>query len=351
MVPQSGASRNATPPHAPARSWANKLLGDFHVTGLFWYRFHRWGVKVLPSRLVAPVVLVFTTLFFLTLFNIRRAVASNLEAALGPCGFFERQKRIFRTLHAFAWCLTERYERLVTQRSFKVEFEGKQHWDALAAQPGGIIMVTAHLGLYDVGSMIPAQVEMRRVHLVREMEVDPRAQEFIRRTVAAVEGSHYVMHFQNGDPLFAMQLVEALQRGEMVAIQADRPRAGGKCIPSRLFGRPFDIPAGPAVMARIANAPLLPVFAVRKGRRHFLLRFCPPIVVARSADRAADLRPAIDRVAADIEQAVRATPHQWFVFRELWPRLPRSPQRQPVKRTESPAGCDRSEPYRSDRAQ
>jgi predicted LPLAT superfamily acyltransferase len=25
------------------------------------------------------------------------------------------------------------------------------------------------------------------------------------------------------------------------------------------------------------------------------------------------------RVAAEIERAVRAAPHQWFVFRELWP--------------------------------
>lgn len=27
------------------------------------------------------------------------------------------------------------------------------------------------------------------------------------------------------------------------------------------------------------------------------------------------------RIAAEIEGAVRRTPHQWFVFRELWPGI------------------------------
>jgi lauroyl/myristoyl acyltransferase len=319
MLTRSGSSTTKSPPHAPARGWAHKVLGDFHVTGLFWYQFHRWGVKILPSWMVGPTIIVFTTFFFLSIVNIRHAIASNLAAATGPCGFFERQRRIFRTMHAFAWCLSERYERLVTDRPFRVEVEGKEYWDAVAGRSDGIVVVTAHLGLYEVGSMIPAQTGMRHVHLVRETEVDPRAQEFIRRTVSAVEGSHYTMHFQTGNPLFALSLVEALQRGEIVAIQADRPRTGGKCVASTLFGRPFDLPAGPAVVARIAGAPMLPVFAFRLGRRHFRLRFRAPIHVAHSASRLADVESAMRRVAAEIEEAVRAAPHQWFVFRELWP--------------------------------
>ena len=92
-----------TPPHAPERGWVARLLGDFHVTGLFWYRFHRWAVASLPAWALAPFVGVFTAFFFVALLNIRRAIASNLVAVLGPCGWLERQWRIFRTMHAFAW--------------------------------------------------------------------------------------------------------------------------------------------------------------------------------------------------------------------------------------------------------
>jgi KDO2-lipid IV(A) lauroyltransferase len=307
------------PPHAPEKGWAARFLGDFHVTGLFWYRFHRWAIASFPAWAIAPVVAVFTSFFFLTLVNIRRAIASNLVPVLGPAGWFERQRRIFRSMHAFAWCLTERYERLVTDRPFAVEVEAAEHWNAVAQSGRGFVMVTAHLGLYEVGSMLASVREARHVHLVREPEVDPRAQAFVRQCMAGVQGTHYTMHFQSGDPLQGMALAEALQRGEIVAIQADRPRAGGRTVAAVLFDRPFALPAGPAALARTAEVPILPVFALREGRRGVRIVFRPPIAVARTANRNADLEEAMRRVAGAIETGIRRAPHQWFVFRELWP--------------------------------
>jgi KDO2-lipid IV(A) lauroyltransferase len=317
-VPPAARS-GVPPPHAPEKGWAARLLGDFHVTGLFWYRFHRWAVASLPAWAFAPVVGVFTAFFFVALLNIRRAIASNLVPVLGPGGWLERQRRIFRTMHAFAWCLTERYERLVTDRPFAVEVEAMEYWNAVARPGRGFVMVTAHLGLYEVGSMVASAREARHVHLVREPEVDPRAQEFIRQCVANVQGAHYTMHFQNGDPLQGMALAEVLQRGEIVAIQADRPRAGGRTVAATLFGRPFALPAGPAALARTADVPMLPVFALREGRRGVRIVFRPPIAVARTANRNADLADAMRRVAGEIEAGIRRAPHQWFVFRALWP--------------------------------
>ena len=307
------------PPHAPKVGWARRVLGDYHVTGLFWYRFHRWSIAALPEWTVGVWITIFTTFFFFTILNIRRAIAANLEVVLGPCGFFRRQRRVYATMWAFAWCLSERYERHATDREFAVAVEGLPHWLALTAGGRGCVMVTAHLGLYEVGSMLPASVDRRHVHLVREPEVDPRAQAFIRMSVNAVESPHYTMHFQSNDPLFGITLLDALRRGEVVAMQGDRPRAGSRTVAARLFGRPIELPAGPAVLSRAAGVSLLPVFAIREGRRRYRIVFKPPIEVPRTADRNADLATAMTRVGADIEAAVRRAPNQWFVFRELWP--------------------------------
>ena len=117
-------------PHAPELGWSRRLLGRFHVTGLFWYRLHLWGVSHLPSWAVAPFVLLFTAFFFLVLLRIRRAPAANLVPVLGPCGWLERQRRIWLTLWNQAWCNTERYERLTTGRTFEIAAEGLEHWRA-----------------------------------------------------------------------------------------------------------------------------------------------------------------------------------------------------------------------------
>ncbi len=308
------------PPHAPEAGWARRLLGPFHVTGVFWFRFHQLGVKLLPGWTLWVEVSLFTTFFWVVLRRIRDAIAGNLEAVLGPCGWWQRQVRIYRTFWTFAWCLSERYERLSTRRPFTLEGEGLDGWRDLAASAEGFILVTAHLGSWEVGSMLPAAKEGRRIHVVREAETDPRAQRFIQDLIRRHGGDLYVTHFAEDDPQLGMVLLDALRRGEVVALQGDRPRAGGRTAAVRLFGRPYDLPIGPAALARAAGAPLVPVFVFRTGRRRYRCVIRPAIRVAPTADRQRDLEATLERFAADLEEAIRRDPRQWFCFRKLWPR-------------------------------
>jgi predicted LPLAT superfamily acyltransferase len=239
------APAEARPPHAPDRGWSWRILGSFHVTGVFWYRFHVWIIRSIPAPFLGVVGMIFVLFFFVCLRKIRAAIASNLEAVLGPCGWWERQRRIFRTMWSFGWCLNERYERLTTDRSFRVELEAIETWNEVARPGQGLVLVTAHLGNFEVGSMLPAQLQGRRVHLVREPEADAKAQAFLQNVLAGFTQAQYTMHFQSDDPMQGMELLDALWRGEIVAVQGDRPRAGGRSIDATLFGRPFPLPPGP----------------------------------------------------------------------------------------------------------
>ena len=119
---------------------------------------------------------------------------------------------------------------------------------------------------------------------MREKEIDPRAQDFIREILARA-GGNYVTHFSGDDPTLSFELADALRRGEIVALQGDRPRAGGRTVIASLFGRPMPLPIGPAALARAAGVPIVPVFNFREGR--FLMRAVvrPPFHVASTADR------------------------------------------------------------------
>lgn len=312
-----GGGDAAAPPHAPEGGAARRLLGRFHVTGVFWYRFHLFGARV-TGPFVGAVILLFSTFFWVALRRIRSAVASNLGNALGPCGPIERERRIFRTFHNFAWCLTERYENLDGRREFDWEIDGEERWRSVDDAPGGFILLTAHVGNWEVGSMEPAERSTRRVHVVREEETDPRAQEFVRGLLAR-RGERYLTHFATDDPSLGMRLLAALRAGDVVALQGDRPRARGRTIPATLFGRPFSVPAGVPALARAAGVPVVPVFVLRRGRRRYRLVVREPIRFPVSESRAeAEVRFA-GRVTDELERAIRAEPHQWFCFRELWP--------------------------------
>lgn len=309
------------PPHAPVPGRARRILGPLYVTGVLWFRLHRFGVSILPSWLLAPFMALFAGFFFVTLRNIRAALASNLEGVLGPCGWLERQRRIWRTLWTFSWCLTERYERLATERTFEVEAEGLATWRQAAGSGRGVVLVTAHLGSWEAASMVPSSAEGVSVHVVRESETDPRAQEFIAELIRSRSGDLYRTHFAE-DPRLGMDLLDALRDGEVVALQGDRPRAGGRggerTFTVRLFGRPFPLPVGPAALARASGAPLVPVFVFRDGRRRYRCVFRDPIPISDEGDRRASLEAALNRFATELEAAIRSRPHQWFCFRRVW---------------------------------
>lgn len=312
--PATEPTSTAPPPHSPeVRGWS-RLLGRFHVTGVFWFRFHRWGVSILPEWGVRLFVGLFTTFFFVVLRRIRQAIAANLQAVLGPCGWWRRQERIYRTMWNFAWCLSERYERLSSEhQALSLHPLGLEHWQRALEKPEGLILITAHIGHWEVGSM---EVPSRHVHVVREEEMDARAQEFVLELFEKQGASHFTMHFARDDPSLGLRLLQALRHGDLVALQGDRPRAKGRRCAVELFGRPLELPAGPAVLARSAEVALMPVFVFREGRRRSQIVFRPPIRVdRRDADGVSD---AMGRVARDIEWAIRQKPHQWFCFRDLW---------------------------------
>jgi len=302
---------------APRRGLAARLLGPLHVTGVFWYRIHHWAARHVPEWTIRPLILAFTLLFFVALRRVGRNLCDNLAPVLGPAGPLAGRRRVWRTLYQFAWCLTERYEHLSGSRELAMEPENVAAWTALAGTGRGFIVLTAHVAAWEAASSLISDEQRRRVHLVREEEVDPRAQAFVRELLAERSGDLMVTHFA-GDPLLAMTLAAALERGELVALQGDRPRAGGRSIGVELFGRRFELPVGPLALARLTGAPLLPVFAFREDRRRYRVAFREPIVVASTDDRRADLRRAAERVGEGLEWAIRRAPHQWFCFGPAW---------------------------------
>jgi lauroyl/myristoyl acyltransferase len=276
-------------------------------------------LEIFPFWATRPLVVLFTTFFFVILRTIGHAVAANLQPVLGPCGWSARQARVFRTLLEFAWCMAERYEMPVRQDRVQLTLEGAEHVEALARSDRGAIFVTAHIGHWEMASRQMAKRLVRHAHVVREEEVDPRAQEFVREMVKERSGAGHTTHFATGDPRLGIILADALRRGEYVALQGDRPRAGSRTVPATLFGKPMPLPAGPAVLARTTGVPLIPVFSFREGRLHYRVVVRDPIEVSATADRATAIQEATQRVAADIEWAIKTRPHQWFCFRRLWP--------------------------------
>ncbi len=307
-------------PQAPELGVMRRLLGSMHFTGVFWYRLHAGALRLLPNWALWTVHVVFTAMFFVLLRGVRKAVAGNLEAVLGPCSWWAEQRRVFRTIWNHAWCLTERYERQRPDGQIEPVLEDNREWEALLEGSSGFILATAHVGHWEAGSWVASDHGQRHVNVVREREMDPRAQAFLEEQLAAQSSAAYTVHFADNAANFGTRLMFALRRGELVALQGDRPSAHGKTVETQLFGLPYQLPAGAAALARAAGVPIVPVFVFREGRRRARVVFRQPIQADPNHDRDQGTRDTAQRIATEIEWAIRQHPEQCFCFRRLWPR-------------------------------
>jgi predicted LPLAT superfamily acyltransferase len=306
-------------PHAPRVGRIRRLIGPFHVTGVFWYWLPNLAPRCFPRWAFNPAERFFGFAFYFFLVNIRRAVRANLRVVLGPCGFWEGQRRAARTLSDFACCYGDRYESLAFPERFRVTLEGEEHWQRARASGRGLIFVTAHIGAWEMSSFLAASDTAMRFHVVREEELDPRSQRFMQELITRRTSPNCITHFAAGDPRLGLELRDALEKGENVAVQGDRPRVGSRTVPASLFGRPFAFPAGPLMLARVAQAPLVPVFTFREKHYVYRTAFREPIHVSAEGAAGPALAAAAAQLAVHVEWAIRHRPNQWFAFGEIWP--------------------------------
>jgi lauroyl/myristoyl acyltransferase len=110
-----------------------------------------------------------------------------------------------------------------------------------------------------------------------------------------------------------VELLAALRRGEVVALQGDRALGGRGDVSTPFVGRPAPFPIGPFVLARASGAPIVPAFCVLTPDRRYAVRLGEPFTV--KADGEED---ALRRWVHLLEATVRAHPTQWFNFYDVW---------------------------------
>ncbi len=121
----------------------------------------------------------------------------------------------------------------------------------------------------------------------------------------------------------AKAVIRALRAGALVAIPADQNQTRRFGVFVDFFGLPASTTAGPARLAMITGAPVLPVFLVREGEsdRH-RLEILPTVEMVDTGDRDADTRTNTQRCSDVIEAMVRAHPDQWVWFHKRWRTRP-----------------------------
>jgi lauroyl/myristoyl acyltransferase len=285
----------------------------FLVRGVFWRQALRFAVLNVPPW-TEPIVMAFWSTFFLVWGPGRRGVMRNLKVIKPGSFAIANLFRCYRVFWNFAWTIADnvRFKELRTIPDW--EFTGWEHFQEMQMREGAILL-TAHMGSYDLGAHLFSETSTRRIVMVRAPEADPQTREFEEHHGA--DGLR--VEFNTRARELALDLLENVRNGDIVAIQGDRVTGAISSLPATLFGKPTTVPAGPFALALAARVPIYPVFVVRLGRRRYRLMTSRPIEITRSSNRNDDFARAVAQWTAELERVIRECWFQWFTFEPYWP--------------------------------
>lgn len=286
-------------------------------TSLSWELIFRITPK-LPRPLLLATHHLTTTICFLCFHRERAASRRNLMriTGKGPLASLGLTYRLFynfsRFMVAYAGMRDARLEQ------FRDRLEGIEEADRvlgpLIREGNGVIIATLHMGHWDLGlKLLSAYGVPTHVVMLRE---DP---DEVRRYAEEARDNPTLRVHPMGAPMLGVELMLALKRGELVALQTDRS-AGPNVVTLPFFGAPAALPSGPVELAMATGAPILPIFILfGRGRRYRLLTGEP--LRFERAGRKGDpraLEGAMQRLAAMMESVISSHPDQWFNFYDYW---------------------------------
>lgn len=267
-----------------------------------------------PAPVTRTVARGLAALASLTLRDRRRILLDNLSRTAPEATPAQRSRLARNTFRHIAECQVDLF-RLIGQAPNEIpamiDVRGKDHIDAALSLGRGLIIVTGHLGNYELGAAWLASLGYP-AHAVVE-DVEPPVLALLEQYRTAT-GMRTISRNRG-----ARDAYRVLKSGETLLLVADRVIGDA----SEGIEVPFcegrrAVPRGPAQLALATGAPIIVGSMVRtpSSARRYRLVLEPPIMPdGIEPDAVVTLtRRITDRLAA----SVREHPDQWFVFQPGW---------------------------------
>ncbi len=275
---------------------------------------------VLPrgwARLFAGL-LAFTV--YRTFGRLRHVGERNLELAFAEKFSKKERAELLRGVYRhLGWQLVEfcRMSRYTPENTREwIRTEGLDHYLSAKARGKGVLIVTGHLGAWELSSFYHSLMGYPMGMVIRRL--DNRRLDGYVNAIRCQHGNR-VLHKDD----FARGLLTAMRAGETVGILMDTNMRPPQGVFVEFFGRQACTASGLARVALKTGAAVLPGFMLwEPGERKYVLHFGPEIVFTRSGDAEADAQAATQLCASATEQWIRRYPDQWLWIHRRWKTRP-----------------------------
>jgi len=295
------------------------------LTRWYQHRFHTvstlrlmfWAVARVPLFAQPPIAVVTALVFCYMLKRERKAVSRNLRQITGSSGLALLWK-VYRVFYTFSdlmvsYCYVPQATHAQLLSMLMDDEYGAATIAKYLAAGKGLILWTAHLGNPEFASRI-LEVHGRPVNVARVVEDQP-AEKMLRDKM--VSERLRVVDLRAGASA-TIELLQALRRNEIVAIQGDRVYNPRHSIDVSFFSKPAAFPLGPFLLSQVSGAPVMPGIVIRQGWLRYRMLGGDPILPGDSGDLEADQRAALTQAVRFLEAQLSVHYDQWINFFDFW---------------------------------
>jgi KDO2-lipid IV(A) lauroyltransferase len=251
--------------------------------------------------------------------RLRRVGVRNLAMALPELSSAARQRILRQVYVHLGWQLVEfcrmpRYTRENTRDWLRTE--GLDHYLAAQARGKGVLVITGHLGAWELSSFYHSLMGHPMGMIIRRL--DNRRLDAYVNGIRCMHGNH-VLHKDD----FGRGLLTAMHRGGTVGILMDTNMTPPQGAFVKFFGIEACTATGLAHVARKTGAAVLPGFMFwEPAEKKYVLRFGPVVTIPHTSNVQADILAATQLCTEAIESWIRRYPDQWLWIHRRWKTRP-----------------------------
>lgn len=273
------------------------------------YNLGIWSAGFIPRRLAyaaAGAVADFSYAFYGTAAvnlkaNLARVFPSADEAELDSLA-----RRTFRNYSKYIVDYA-RFKTMDKAGLFRelVRIDGTGNIDSALSRGSGLILLTAHLGNWELGGIFFGRQDIK-INILTARDSDAE----IHAIKDRYRQFHNIKTIVIGDgPFSGLEALNALLRNEVVAMLVDRAGPEGVSVP--FFGQPARFPAGPLMLAAATGAPIMPAFVVRESYGYRAV--ADDLIYYDQASGDTDEKVAASVISV-FERYIRQYADQWYNF-------------------------------------
>lgn len=263
------------------------------------------------SRAVLHGIALYFTLFAA---NARQASRTYLRRALGkPPAWSD----VYRHMLAFASTVHDRVYLLNGRNDlFDIEVQGSDALHEAVASQGGVLLMGAHLGSFEV---LRAAGRNRADLRVAMLMYEENARK-INAALHAINPKATQDVVALGRATSMIELQEKLDDGFLVGVLADRSLGQDETAVHELLGAPAAFPLGPWRLAALMRRPVFFMAGQYLGGNRYRLVFEPLADFSNvsRADRQTCADAARETYVRKLDTLCRETPYNWFNFFDFW---------------------------------